>query len=979
MSKYCTTLIFLICLSLLSTGESAGTIIYVPDDSTTIQGAINGAADTDTIVVRPGIYIENIDFLGKAIFLTSESGPDSTTIDGNAAGPVVAFQSGENSTAVLNGFTITNGNALSFGGGIYCFSSSPTILNNVITENVAGSGGGISNDSTSSPIVINCLFTGNFATFDGGGMYIDYFCDPTVINCTFSGNTAGRMGGGIYNGNSNLPVLTNCILWNDIPDEISDSSSTLSVHYSDIQGGFAGTGNIDTDPLFFDPDSSDYHLQQDPPQPGIINPCVDAGDSASQMIIGTTRTDGVQDSGVIDMGYHYPLAVAENIPPVAVFDWTPDITDPGDTVLFDASGSYDPDGEIVLYEWDWESDGIYDVSDTLSTTTHVWTLQGNHDVTLRVTDTDSATGTETRMIHISTTIYVPDDYPTIQAAIDASFDGDVIVVRSGTYVENIDFLGKAVVLMSEEGPNVTTIDGNQAGSVVLFISGEGENTVLDGFTITNGTGTLYDEKYYGGGIFCLDSSPTIINNKILDNYVIGRGAGIGCRNSTPTISNNEIRNNDGGMFLRGGGIYCENSSHATITNNTIRSNSANYGGGIACRNNSSPLISGNTISANYAGSGGGVYCENSSPTITDNFISGNQGEVEGGGIFSNYTSTSTSPQITNNQFINNRSILGGGIRIFGGGSSLPFVANNFITNNNAEEGGGIYYSYNFVTVVGNVISRNTASGATGNGGGIYCFRAPADIINNTISDNSASNSGGSIYLNSASPTITNTISWGNSAITGPEIYASGGSSPNITYCDIQGGWTGEGNIDINPLFADPEYQLQSYSPCIDSGVPAILDACLPPGLGSEWSDMGAYGGAENCGWPEESISLFIEPLGPTNLTGGDTLHFSTQIVNNTGDSLTGNYWLSVNLPSQNEILIPETLLNYSNPLTGTVPPVDTLNLTNWLFIPAQVDTGSYKVIGRIGNYPNAAIDERWLDIQVLLGVTREDRAPITSR
>jgi hypothetical protein len=150
-------------------------------------------------------------------------------------------------------------------------------------------------------------------------------------------------------------------------------------------------------------------------------------------------------------------------------------------------------------------------------------------------------------------------------------------------------------------------------------------------------------------------------------------------------------------------------------------------------------------------------------------------------------------------------------------------------------------------------------------------------------------------------------------------------------------------------------------------------------LGSERSDIGAYGGAENCGWPEESISLFIEPLGPTNLTGGDTLHFSAQIVNNTGDSLTGNYWLSVNLPSQNEILIPEMLLNYSNPLTGTVPPVDTLDLTNELFIPAQVDTGSYKVIGRIGAYPNAAIDERWLDIQVLLGVTREDRAPITSR
>ncbi len=575
------------------------------------------------------------------------------------------------------------------------------------------------------------------------------------------------------------------------------------------------------------------------------------------------------------------------------------------------------------------------------------------------------------------TIFVPDDSTTIQGAINGCADADTIIVRPGTYVENIDFLGKAIVLMSEDGPNATTIDGNLSGSVVLFTSGEGENTVLDGFTITNGSGTLYDDRWYGGGIFCLDSSPTIINNKVSNNQVIGRGAGISCRNSTPTISNNEIRNNYGGMFLRGGGVYCENSSHATIINNTIQSNSANYGGGIACRNYSHPMISGNTIIGNQAGSGGGVYCENSSPTITDNFISGNQGELDGGGIFSNYATSATSPQITENQIINNRSIRGGGIRIFGGGSSLPLVTNNFITNNTANEGGGIYYSYYFVTIANNVISENTAARASGNGGGIYCYRAPADIINNTISDNSATNSGGGLYLYNADPTITNTISWGNSAVTGSEIYASGGSSPIITYCDIQGGWTGEGNIDINPLFADPEYQLQSYSPCIDSGGPTISDACLPPGLGSERSDMGAYGGAENCGWPVESISLDIEPLGPTSLARGDTLHFSTRIVNNTENSVAGNYWLSVNRPSQYEILIPDVYLNYSNPLTGTVPPLDTLNLTNWLFIPTRVDTGSYKIIGRIGSYPNVTIDERWLDIEVLPGVTGKNRDPNT--
>jgi len=90
---------------------------------------------------------------------------------------------------------------------------------------------------------------------------------------------------------------------------------------------------------------------------------------------------------------------------------------------------------------------------------------------------------------IAATIHVPADQSTIQAGIDAAFDGDLVLVSPGTYLENIDFLGKGITVQSEQGDDLTVIDGNQNGSVVSFANGEPEDAVLDGFTIINGSGT----------------------------------------------------------------------------------------------------------------------------------------------------------------------------------------------------------------------------------------------------------------------------------------------------------------------------------------------------------------------------------------------------------------------------------------------------------------------------------------------------------
>ncbi|MHC4945192.1 MAG: DUF1565 domain-containing protein [Planctomycetota bacterium] len=121
-------------------------------------------------------------------------------------------------------------------------------------------------------------------------------------------------------------------------------------------------------------------------------------------------------------------------------------------------------------------------------------------------------------IGFSATIHVPADYATIQEAIDAASAGDTVLVASGTYVENIDFLGKDIVVKSEQGPQATVIDGNKAGPVATLMNGESPDAVLEGFTIQNGSGTYNPNGYYyGGGIRIRDASPTITGNTISNN------------------------------------------------------------------------------------------------------------------------------------------------------------------------------------------------------------------------------------------------------------------------------------------------------------------------------------------------------------------------------------------------------------------------------------------------------------------------------
>jgi hypothetical protein len=202
-------------------------------------------------------------------------------------------------------------------------------------------------------------------------------------------------------------------------------------------------------------------------------------------------------------------------------------------------------------------------------------------------------------------ILVPSDYPTIQQAIDAANYGNTVYVSAGTYSlstngEIFPLIMKNGVSLVGSGADICILDAGQESKVIICNYIRDTSTKIEGFTITNGSGTL------GGGIYCLISSPTIANNIITGNSA-HKGGGIYCVFfSSPIMFNNVITRN--GASWEGGGIYCEFLSSPTITNDIIAGNSASLRGGGIFSMFSYPTITNNIITGNIANSGaGGIH------------------------------------------------------------------------------------------------------------------------------------------------------------------------------------------------------------------------------------------------------------------------------------------------------------------------------------------------------------------------------------
>jgi hypothetical protein len=342
-------------------------------------------------------------------------------------------------------------------------------------------------------------------------------------------------------------------------------------------------------------------------------------------------------------------------------------------------------------------------------------------------------------------IHVPTNYNTIQLGINAANNGDTVLVEPGTYFENLNFRGKKIVLTSRFyiGNNLsyiqsTIINGSTPASpdsatCVRFHNGEDSTTVLQGFTITGGTGTKWTDEH-------------------------------------------------------GAGIYRE---------------------------------------------GGGILIAFCSPIIKNNII-------------------------TNNEAINTSGVMscgGGGLRI---GDGTPKILNNIIMYNKGLYGAGIVLNYTGVTVKNNLICYNSQSTSFQAGAGIWANNTLSGKIrlieNNTIMHNSSTTGTAGVLSYGSILVLRNNIVWGNTTpLNGPQVLTFNGGTLTATYCDIQGGLIGAGNINVYPQFADTNFILANGSPCIDAGDSSSVyndpaDSANPgiakfPSKGGLRNDLGVYGGA----------------------------------------------------------------------------------------------------------------------------------------
>ena len=378
-----------------------------------------------------------------------------------------------------------------------------------------------------------------------------------------------------------------------------------------------------------------------------------------------------------------------------------------------------------------------------------------------------------------------------------------LVLASAYLTQHDSSYIEKTVLLGTDGPVISVTSG--ADSIVVI-----------GFTITGGASD------HGAGINCSNGYLILRNNYIsfnsTGNWRTGYGGGVYATNSTAILIENRFEYNDSDY---GGAIYATTSIFQIKRCYFGFNNAQEYGGALYI-SGSSVDIDQNTFIQNWAIQGGGAIECNGSGYIRNNIITGYVtpdwmyvGAYNGGAIN-----------------------CGGTLKIL----------NNRIERHSGGEGGAIRCS-NDVLICNNLIINNTDAAGTG----IY-IRGNPKIINNTFYGNDGS---AVIYFKMGYPEVTNNIIWGNTLRNDwKSIHVESGipSLVPVNFSDIQDGYEGTGNISVDPLFRDElsgDFHLESSScggeadsPCIDTGSPLYLDSVLGclDGLGTDASDMGAYGG-----------------------------------------------------------------------------------------------------------------------------------------
>jgi PKD repeat protein len=699
-----------------------------------IQDAVNAAAPGDEILVTNGVYQTGGNSISglstpcriavdKAVTVMSVNGPQFTAIVGRAASAArCAYLT---NGAVLSGFTLTNGFAADFGGGVYCPTMGGALLTNcVLAGNTAPYGGG-----AYFATLVDCTLTGNSAASYGGGGHSCNF-----NNCTLTGNSAGN-GGAAYGGTFDRCVLTGnssssygggvngatlhaCVIYDNFASTFGGGAEAATLNNCTVtensaaNGGGADNCTLNNSVLYYNtgPNGANYlggalnycctfplpggsgNITNDPQLADFahLSPtsaCRRAGNAAYAT---GTDIDGETWLSPPSIGCdEYHAGAVTGLLSVAIeTGYT--------TLLTNSAGSFSAliTGRAWSSQWNF-GDGA--AASNRTDVTHAWPNPGDYPVVLTAYNDTYPNGVMASVtVHVRTpqagyvdaastnpvAPYTSWDTAAsnIQDALDAALPGDQILVTNGVYQTGGKSVsgsstpcriavGNAVTVMSVNGPQFTAIVGRAANAARCAYLTNG--AVLSGFTLTNGFAADF-----GGGVYC----PTIGGGLVTNCILAGNTA------------------------IYGGGAY-----FATLVDCTLTGNSAWYGGG-----GDSCNFSNCTLNGNSSGNGGGAY----GGTFDRCVLTGNSSSGYGGGV--------------NGATLNACAICNNSASGYGGGAESSTLNNCTLTGNSAANGGGTHNA----TLNNSLVYYNTAPNDSNYLGGVfnYCctYPLPGGAGNTTV-------------------------------------------------------------------------------------------------------------------------------------------------------------------------------------------------------------------------------------------------------
>lgn len=566
---------------------------------------------------------ENVYHVMVANNITTETVLDGFIITGGNANLTSAFLGmvyghqyggGLISSQVNNNLSVTHcifrGNYAGFGGGaMQLYYSAPVISGCVFAENSVGNSyGGAIYFEHGSPVIASSVFTGNKSNYQGGAMYIFNYSDPVIVNSTFTDNYAQVSGGAIYVRNSCTVDVRNSVIWNNTGGGAqaiaNEGLAVIGVTYSDVQGGYTGTGNINIDPAFnkaSDADGADnlWRTSDDGLALRAASPLANTGSNAA-IPVGVT-TDILGNARIlnttVNMGAYEAL-----LPAVRYY------------VNASAAGSNNG------LSWSNAFTNLQSALDVAVNGDEIWVARGTYKPSKDITGNGTPADARTKTFLIKNGVKLYGGFVGTESALT---ERDIV---SSPTVLSGDMYGNDGNNFANNGENVYH---------VMTASSIASATVLDGFIITGGNanltaaflGMVYGHQYGGGLISSqVNTNLSVTRCVFKGNYAGFGGGAMQLYYSEPAITSCVFSNNSVGNSY-GGAMYFEHGS-PVITNSVFAGNTSNYqGGAMYVFNYSSPVIVNSTFANNYATyDGGAVYVRNScTVNIKNSILSGNRG------------------------------------------------------------------------------------------------------------------------------------------------------------------------------------------------------------------------------------------------------------------------------------------------------------------------------------------------------------------